>query len=47
MKATLEAAGLHRMEDLGMAEMNARYFVGRTDGLSIKGRSLHVLSARV
>jgi methyltransferase (TIGR00027 family) len=47
MKATLEAAGLHDVEDLGVEELNARYFSGRTDGLEIKGRSLHVVSARV
>ena len=47
MRATLEAAGLHPEEDLGMEGMNARYFIGRTDGLAIKGRSLHVASARV
>jgi methyltransferase (TIGR00027 family) len=47
MRATLETAGLHPVEDLGAEEMNARYFSGRTDGLAIKGRSLHVASARV
>jgi len=47
MQSTLEAAGLHRVEDLGVDELNARYFKGRTDGLDIKGRSLHVASARV
>ena len=47
MQSTLEAAGLHSVEDLGVDEQNARYFQGRTDGLDIKGRSLHVASARV
>lgn len=47
MKATLEAAGLSREEDLGMQEMNARFFSGRTDQLAIKGRSLHLVSAMV
>jgi methyltransferase (TIGR00027 family) len=47
MSSRLEAAGLHRIEDLGSTEMNARYFHGRTDRLEIKGRSLHLASARV
>lgn len=47
MKATLEAAGLVREEDLGMEAMNARFFRDRKDQLAIKGRSLHLVSAMV
>jgi len=47
MKATLEAASLHRLNDLDATAMDARYFQGRTDQLAITGRSLHVVSARV
>jgi hypothetical protein len=39
--------GFSHVEDLGAAEINARYFADRADGLSVAGRSAHLLCARV
>ncbi len=47
MKDELRGAGLRAVEDMGTDRMNERYFHGRSDGLMIKGRSLHVASALV
>jgi methyltransferase (TIGR00027 family) len=39
--------GFHVLEDLGAAEINARYFVDRQDGLKIRGNLGHLMSATV
>ena len=39
--------GFHATEDLGGAEVNARYFSGRTDGLRVPGILGRLISARV
>lgn len=36
----------HHIEDLGAREINARYFVGRADGLRVAGSLAHLISAR-
>ena len=41
----VELGGFARVEDLGRAELNARYFAGRTDGLAIRGEAARVISA--
>ncbi|MEW5913603.1 MAG: class I SAM-dependent methyltransferase [Thermodesulfobacteriota bacterium] len=46
MDQELRAAGLRQVEDLGQAEINARYFAGRTDGLRV-GAIYHLVSAWV
>jgi methyltransferase (TIGR00027 family) len=40
-----ELSRFHRLEDLGRAEINARYFSGRADQLSIRGSAGRLLSA--
>jgi methyltransferase (TIGR00027 family) len=40
-----ELAGLHSIEDLGSAEINARYFHGRADQLAMRGSAGRLLSA--
>ena len=45
--AALRAAGFHHLEDLGAAEINARYFSNRHDGLKIRSNLGHLISARV
>jgi len=40
-----ELTAFTRLEDLGSAELNARYFSGRTDQLTMRGTSGRVLSA--
>jgi methyltransferase (TIGR00027 family) len=40
-----ELSGFHGLEDLGAAEINARYFAGRTDQLAIRGTAGRLLSA--
>lgn len=45
MKALLATAGFEVEEDLGPAELNARYFVRRRDGLQIAGGGFRYLSA--
>ena len=42
----LTALGFHTIVDLGRAEMNAKYFAGRHDGLQVHGRAGRLLSAR-
>jgi hypothetical protein len=39
--------GFRLLEDLGAAEINARYFTGRTDGLKVRGNLGHLMSATV
>ena len=41
----IELSRFHRLEDIGRAEINARYFSGRTDQLSIRGSAGRFLSA--
>jgi methyltransferase (TIGR00027 family) len=43
----LEHMGFRDIEDLGPAELNARYFQGRTDGFRVIGGLAHLLSAQV
>jgi methyltransferase (TIGR00027 family) len=40
-----ELSRFHRLEDLGRAEINARYFSGRADQLAIRGSAGRLLSA--
>jgi hypothetical protein len=40
-----ELSRFHSLEDLGRAEINARYFSGRTDQLAIRGTAGRLLSA--
>ncbi|MGA7313760.1 MAG: class I SAM-dependent methyltransferase [Silvibacterium sp.] len=40
-----ELASFHSIEDLGLDEINARYFPGRADQLAIRGRAGRLLSA--
>ena len=40
-----ELSGFHSIEDLGSAEINARYFHGRTDQLALRGTAGRLLSA--
>jgi methyltransferase (TIGR00027 family) len=42
----LARLGFSEIEDLGSGQINARYFSGRSDGLSVSGGG-HLLSARV
>ena len=42
-----ELSRFHGLEDLGAAEINARYFSGRTDQLAIRGTAGRLLSAWV
>jgi methyltransferase (TIGR00027 family) len=44
-QAAAELAAFQAIEDLGSAELNARYFSGRTDTLRLSGSSGRVLSA--
>lgn len=41
-----ELAGFAEVEDLGLAELNARYFAGRVDGLGIRGEAARVVWVR-
>ena len=40
-----ELASFHSLEDLGSAEINARYFQGRTDQLAVRGKAGRLLCA--
>ena len=40
-----ELAGFHNIEDIGSAEINARYFSNRTDDLKMRGSAAHIVSA--
>ena len=42
-----ELAGFAAIEDMGAAEINARYFAGRTDGLRMVGSAGRIVSAWV
>lgn len=42
-----ELAGFAAIEDMGAAEINARYFAGRTDGLQMMGNAGRMVSAWV
>jgi O-methyltransferase involved in polyketide biosynthesis len=46
LKSSLTAMGFGQIEDLGPAEMNARYFQGRADKLRVGGFT-HVMNARL
>ena len=43
----LTATGFRSLEDLGSAELNARYFAGRKDNLRVRGRLGRLMSATV
>lgn len=43
----LEQLGFRRIEDLGSAEINARYFADRADGLCLRGGLARLVSAQV
>jgi methyltransferase (TIGR00027 family) len=43
----LGAAGFHEIEDLGPAQIDERYFAGRTDGLRVAAELAHLVNARV
>lgn len=43
----LHRLGFNHVEDLGVAEINSRYFADCADGLSVAGRSAHLLCARI
>ena len=47
LSAQVRRLGFRHLEDLDAAEINSRYFRGRADGLSIRGRAGHLLCARV
>jgi O-methyltransferase involved in polyketide biosynthesis len=47
LSAQVRRLGFRHLEDLDAAEINSRYYRGRADGLSIRGRAGHLLSARV
>jgi methyltransferase (TIGR00027 family) len=42
-----EFGGFRSIEDLGSAEINARYFAGRSDGLRVLGSAGRILSAQI
>lgn len=46
LTAQMRGMGFSEFEDLGGAELNARYFAGRTDHLRVLGRVGRILSAR-
>ena len=45
LRSELRGMGYSRVEDLPGAEIDARYFVGRSDGLCLGGRIAHLLCA--
>ncbi|MGA9624125.1 MAG: SAM-dependent methyltransferase [Bryobacteraceae bacterium] len=47
LAAQVHQLGFRHLEDLDAAEIDSRYFRGRADGLSIRGRAGHLLCARV
>lgn len=47
LAAALKEMGFHRLEDLGAAEINARYFANRKDRLKVRGNLGRLMSARV
>jgi hypothetical protein len=46
LKKDVQAMGFGHVEDIGPAEINARYFKERTDGLRV-GSLAHIMHARV
>ena len=46
LRAELEAMGFHSIENLGAAEINARYFHNRSDGLRVPGLLGRFMSAQ-
>jgi len=47
LASVLSEIGFHHIEDLGSAQINARYFANRKDGLKVRGNLGHLISARV
>jgi methyltransferase (TIGR00027 family) len=47
LREELQPMGFGHFEDLGMAELNARYFDGRPDGLRVSGGLGRLMKARV
>jgi len=47
LASALRAMGFDHVEDLGVEEINARYFAGRKDGLKIRGKLGHLMNAGV
>jgi methyltransferase (TIGR00027 family) len=47
LATALHGFGFRRLEDLASAEINARYFADRSDGLKVRGNLGHLISARV
>jgi hypothetical protein len=47
LQAELKSLGLHRTEFLQGAQINARYFKDRADGLCVRGSLGHLMSAWV
>jgi methyltransferase (TIGR00027 family) len=45
LEARLRGMGFSKIEDLGVKEINARYFAGRTDRLRVRGALGRVISA--
>jgi len=43
----LKNAGFHEVEDLGPADIDERYFAGRTDGLRVSVGLAHLVNARI
>jgi methyltransferase (TIGR00027 family) len=44
-EAAADLAAFYNLEDLGVPEINARYFADRTDNLKLYGSAVHLLSA--
>jgi methyltransferase (TIGR00027 family) len=47
LRAELESMGFHTIENLGAAEINARYFADRADGLRVPGLLGRFMSAQI
>ncbi|MGO9008949.1 MAG: class I SAM-dependent methyltransferase [Bryobacteraceae bacterium] len=47
LAAQVRQLGFHHLEDLDAAGINARYFRNRADGLCVRGKGGHLLSARI
>lgn len=47
LSAKLRALGFRRLEDLGSAELNARYFADRADGLCLRGSLGRLITAGI
>jgi methyltransferase (TIGR00027 family) len=47
LRTELQSMGFHSIENLGAAEINARYFAGRTDGLGVPGLLGRFMSAQI